>query len=157
MTPSRSLRFFHRVRQPAQDSSPWSRGHPPLTSCRLSNASFRQAVSRIISVKPGQRDNFQALTGEMVESSSGESGVLSYQRFVSEDGKIVYAYERYADSIAVLAHLRTFEKTFGGRFNVTVDRRRFTVFGNPTDELRRALDRFGATYLRPFGDFAYWA
>ena len=110
-----------------------------------------------LAVKPGQLDNFQALTGEMVESSSGESGVLSYQRFVSEDGKIVYAYERYADSVAALAHLQTFEKTFGGRFNVTVDRRRFTVFGNPTDELRRALDRFGATYLRPFGDFAYWA
>lgn len=40
-----------------------------------------------LAVKPGQLDNFQALTGEMVESSSGESGVLSYQRFVSETAK----------------------------------------------------------------------
>jgi hypothetical protein len=38
-----------------------------------------------------------------------------------------------------------------------VDRTRFTVFGNPSDELRELLDGFGATYLRPFDDFAYWA
>ena len=40
-------------------------------------------------IKPGQLDNFRALTGEMVESSRREAGVLSYERFVSEDGKFV--------------------------------------------------------------------
>lgn len=101
-------------------------------------------------IKPGQLDNFRALTGEMVESSRREAGVLNYERFVSEDGKFVYAYERYADSTAALAHLRTFEKMFSRRFLGMVDRRRFTVFGVPTDELRKVLDRFNAKYLRPF-------
>lgn len=101
-------------------------------------------------IKPGQLDSFRALTGEMVESSRRDAGVLGYERFVSKDGKFVYAYERYADSAAALAHLRTFEKKFGGRFLGMVDRRRFMVFGTPTDELKRVLDRFGATYLRPF-------
>jgi hypothetical protein len=39
---------------------------------------------------------------------------------------------------------------FSHRFLGMVDRRQFTVFGAPTDELRKVLDRFGATYLRQF-------
>jgi hypothetical protein len=31
------------------------------------------------------------------------------------------------------------------------------VFGDPSDELKGLLDGFGATYLRPFGNFKYWA
>ena len=108
-----------------------------------------------LAVKPGQLANFRALTGEMARSSRREPGVLIYERFVSEDGKFVHAYERYTDSAAAVAHLRTFEKKFAERFLAVVDRRRFTVFGIPTDALREILDRFGATYLRPFGDFAH--
>jgi quinol monooxygenase YgiN len=108
-----------------------------------------------LTVKPGQLNNFRALTGEMVESTRGEPGVLSYERFVSHDGNFVHAHERYADSAAALAHLRTFEEKFGGRFLEMVDWRSFVVFGTPTEELRKVLDRFGAMYLRPFGDFAY--
>jgi quinol monooxygenase YgiN len=109
-----------------------------------------------LAVKPGRLESFRALTGEMVEFTRRESGVLGYQRFVSDDGEFVHVYERYADSAAALAHLRGFATNFGDRFLVLVERRRFTVFGRPSDELRRFLDQFGATYLRPFGDFAYW-
>jgi quinol monooxygenase YgiN len=110
-----------------------------------------------LAVKPGQLNNFQALTGEMVEATRDEPGVLSYERFVTDDGRFVHVYERYVDSIAALSHLRTFEKNFGERFLSMVDRIRFTVFGNPSDELKSLLDGFGATFLRPFGDFKYWA
>jgi len=109
-----------------------------------------------LAVRPGQLDNFRALTGEMVESARREKGVLSYQRFVSGDGSAVHVYERYADSTAALAHLQMFEKRFSLRFRSMVERRRFSVFGTPTDELKALLDRFGATYHRPVGDFAYW-
>ncbi|SRR5712692_5737185 len=51
-----------------------------------------------LAVKPGELDNFRTLTEEMVECTRGEPGVLSYERFVSEDGKVVHVYERYADS-----------------------------------------------------------
>src|SRR5262245_36158373 len=41
-----------------------------------------------LAVKPSQLDNFQALTGEMVEATRRERGVLAYQRFVSADCKL---------------------------------------------------------------------
>ena len=51
-----------------------------------------------LAVKPGQIDNFRALTTEMVESASQEAGVLNYERFVSADGNFVHVYERYTGS-----------------------------------------------------------
>jgi quinol monooxygenase YgiN len=110
-----------------------------------------------LAVKPGQLDNFRTLTGEMVESTRNETGVLSYERFVSEDGRVFHVYERYADSASAMADLRTFVKKFSVRFLSMVERTRFTVFGSPSDELKRVLDGFGATYMLPFGDFPYWA
>ena len=105
-------------------------------------------------VKPGELDNFRELTREMVESTRGEPGVLSYERFVSQDGRVVHVYERYADSAAAVAHLRTFGKKFGRRFVGIVDRTRFTVYRTPSAELRGMLDKFDATYLEPFGGFS---
>ncbi len=107
-----------------------------------------------LAVKPGKLEDFRALTREMVESTRGEPGVLIYERFVSEDGKVVHIYERYADSAAALAHLRMLGEQFAGRFLGMVDRTRFTVFGTPSDAVRGVLDGFGATYLGPFGGFA---
>jgi quinol monooxygenase YgiN len=109
-----------------------------------------------LAVKPGQLDSFLELTGEMVGSTRNEPGVLSYQRFVGDDGKVVHAYERYVDADAALAHLRNFGEKFGERFLSMVDRMRFTVYGTPTAELKQLLDGFGAIYLRPFGVFDYW-
>jgi quinol monooxygenase YgiN len=109
-----------------------------------------------LAVKLGQIDNFRALTGEMVESTRKEPGVLSYERFVTDDAKFVHVYERYADSAAALAHFQEFRKKFGDRFLSMVERTEFTVYGNPTDELRGLLGGFAATYLKPFGDFEYW-
>jgi quinol monooxygenase YgiN len=110
-----------------------------------------------LAVKLGQLENFRALTAEMVESTRDDAGVLNYQRFVSEDGKVVHLYERYADSAAALAHLQAFGQKFGERFLRMVERTRFTVYGTPSDELRGVLDGFGASFLAPFDDFAYWA
>jgi quinol monooxygenase YgiN len=87
----------------------------------------------VLGVKPDELDNFRTLTAEMVESTRGEPGVLSYERFVSEDGKVVHVYERYVDSAAAVAHLLTFGRKFGGRFVGMVDRRRFTVYGTPSE------------------------
>jgi hypothetical protein len=84
----------------------------------------------------------------MVESARQVAGVLNYERFVSADG----VYERYTDSATAVAHLQSFTKNFSGRFMMMVERTHFTVFGNPSDELRGQLDQFGATYLTPFGD-----
>lgn len=53
-------------------------------------------------------------------------------------------------------HLRGFAAIFGERYASMVDRKRFVVFGDPSNELRSPLDKYEATYHRPFGRFAYW-
>ena len=108
-------------------------------------------------VRPEQLDNFRTLTAEMVAVTRREPGVLSYQRFVSEDGTTVYACERYSDSGAAVAHLETFAKRFATRFSAMVERKTFTVFGDPSAELKAVLDRFNPMYLKPLGDLEYWA
>jgi quinol monooxygenase YgiN len=107
-------------------------------------------------VRSGELANFEKLTGEMVASTRDEIGVLSYQRFVSDDRQTVHVYERYQNSEAAIAHLQKFAVTFGERYATMVDRKRFIVFGNPSGELRTLLDRYGVTYHKPFGPFAYW-
>jgi quinol monooxygenase YgiN len=109
-----------------------------------------------LAVKPRMLGDFTALTAEMVAATRAEPGVLSYQRFVSEDGARVDVYERYVDSGAALAHLEAFVARFGQRYAALVERRSFTVFGEPSVELRAFLDRFGAVYLKPLGGLAYW-
>ena len=109
-----------------------------------------------LAIRSGCLDDFEKLTGEMVNSTRSERGVLAYQRFISDDRRTVYVHERYEDSNAAVAHLRTFAAIFGERYASMVDRKRFVVFGDPSDELRTLLDRYGATYHRPFGRFPYW-
>ncbi|HMA00188.1 MAG TPA: antibiotic biosynthesis monooxygenase [Steroidobacteraceae bacterium] len=110
-----------------------------------------------LTIKPGQLETFGALTGEMVDSTRRELGVLSYQRFISEDRKTIHVFERYEDSAAALAHLQVFAEKFAARFQELVERKRFVVFGCPTAELKAALDGYGASYATLFGEFAYWA
>jgi hypothetical protein len=55
-----------------------------------------------------------------------------------------------------VTHLRKFGTLFGKRFATLARRKRFMVFGNPSDELRALLDRYEATYFKPLGSFAYW-
>ena len=53
--------------------------------------------------------------------------------------------------------MEAFAKRFASRFSALVERKAFTVFGYPSAELKAVLDRFNTTYLKPFGDFDYWA
>ena len=60
-------------------------------------------------------------------------------------------------SAPAAAHLEAFAKQFAERFSAMVERKIFTVFGNPSAELKAVLDKFNPIYLKPFGDFDYWA
>ena len=107
-----------------------------------------------LQVKPGQLEALRALTSEMVESTKSEVGALIYERFISDDSQIVHVFERYIDSTAALTHLLAFGKIYGERFSRMVDRKRFTVFGTPTRELREILDPLRATYVTAFAGFS---
>jgi quinol monooxygenase YgiN len=110
-----------------------------------------------LSVKPEQVGKLLALTGEMVMSATEEPGCLSYQRFISPDGQSLQVYERYLNSGAALAHLTIFFKRFAARYAGMVERTTFMVYGNPDEELGQMLDQFRPKYMRPFGNFDYWA
>lgn len=105
-------------------------------------------------VKPSQLGALRALTSEMVESTKREVGALIYERFISDDSQVVHVFERYIDSAAAVAHLIAFRKMYGERFAKMVDRRRFTVFGTPTPELKEILDPLGAEYVAAFAGFS---
>ena len=107
-----------------------------------------------LDVKPGQLAPFKALVRQIVDATSREPGTLAYQYAVSEDEQTVHIFERYRDSTAFVLHV---EQTFGGfaeRFLSFVSVRSLVVYGEPNAAARKALDSFGATYMRLFDGFA---
>ncbi len=106
-----------------------------------------------VEVKPGQLETFKQLVRDMVESTSPEPGTLSYEWFISDDGTLVHIYERYADSEALLTHFRGFLEKFAERFSASLDLKRFTVYGEPSDEVREALAVLNPIFLGTLGGF----
>lgn len=106
-----------------------------------------------LAVKPGELEHFRTLMNEMVESTRGEPGAMTYEWFLSEDGTAVHIYERYTDSAATMTHLGNFGAKFAQRFLSMIEPTRLTVYGTPSDEVKGVLNGFGATYLGPFGGF----
>ena len=109
-----------------------------------------------MAIRPGRLDGFEKLTGEMVAATRTEGGVLSYQRFISDDRQTVYVHESYESSKAAADHLRKFATAFGARYESMVERKHFIVFGDPSEELKGLLDIYGATFHKPFGSIFYW-
>ncbi len=107
-----------------------------------------------LKLKPGYGEPFEGLTKQMVDVARGEAGTVIYERFISDDGETIWVYERYANSSSAVAHLRNFANQFGERFNSMVARKRFTVFGSTSDELRGVLDEFDAKYLTRLAGFS---
>jgi quinol monooxygenase YgiN len=106
-----------------------------------------------LAVNPGQFDAVWALMEEMVASARAEPGALGYAWFVGEENRTVALYERYADSVAVLAHLATFGERFAPRFFAAMAPSRLTVFGDPSEEARQALAELNPVYLGFLGGF----
>jgi quinol monooxygenase YgiN len=107
-----------------------------------------------VDVKPGQLDRFRALMDEMVARTSEEETTLGYEWFISDDGGTVHVYEKYADSDAMVAHVRGFLANWATPLLEIVEVTRFTVYGDPSAEARTLLDGFGARYLGPLGGFS---
>ena len=107
-----------------------------------------------LAVREGQLENFRSLMHEMVESTRQESGTLGYEWFLSEDGSTCHLHERYADSAAAMVHLGNFGTKFAERFLACVQPTEFTVYGDPSDDVRQVVAGFGAAHLGPFGGFS---
>ena len=107
-----------------------------------------------VSVREGRLDDFHSLMNEMVESTQMETGTLSYEWFLSEDNTQCHICERYADSDAVMVHLGNFGSKFASRFMESVEPTSLSVYSEPTETVRSALDGLGAVYLGTFGGFS---
>jgi len=106
-------------------------------------------------ITPGELENFKALMNEMVTATrANEPGTLNYEWSIDTDNQSCHIYERYADSAAAMTHLGTFGEKFAGRFLAVLEPQRITVYGNPNDEVKKALSGFGAEFLAPIGGFA---
>jgi quinol monooxygenase YgiN len=82
----------------------------PITETHEMSVAEQVSWRVILSVRPDQLTNFKLLTREMVEATRQENGVLSYERFVTDDGRSVHVHERYKDSQAAVHHLREFKR-----------------------------------------------
>ena len=108
-----------------------------------------------LEVLPGRNDDFNALMEEMVRTTRDrEPGTLNYEWNTSADGTICHIYERYADSIAVIKHLESFNSKYAERFLAILKPTRFYVYGSPSQAVQSALAGFAPVYMRSANGFA---
>lgn len=106
-----------------------------------------------LSVRDGKLDDARELMKEMVAATREEPGAKGYEWFLGDDGKSCHINERYADSTAVMIHHGNFGAKFAERFVECFEPIKLLVYGDPSAEVRAALDGFGASYLGWPGGF----
>lgn len=98
-------------------------------------------------VHDGRQADFEKVAKEAVEyADANEPGTLIYDWYVADDGTRARAYELYASSDAVLAHLggKIVTEMFGP-LTQTAKLSAIEVFGPPSDNLVAAAERLPAT------------
>ena len=93
-----------------------------------------------LAIRDGMDADFRALMGEMAEATErNESQTLEYEWFVSDDGRRLHLWERYANEAAALAHLRNFDQRFARRFFTILRPERITLYGASVEGVRAAM------------------
>jgi quinol monooxygenase YgiN len=93
-----------------------------------------------LAVREGREADFHALMGEMAEATErNEHGTLDYEWYVSDDGRRLHIFERYADADAAMTHLGTFGERYMARFFDVLAPERLTLYGAPDERVRGAL------------------
>ncbi len=108
-----------------------------------------------VAIKEGQLENFKAVMKDMVEATrANEPATMNYQWFIAPDGVTCHVFERYANSAAVVAHLMSIRERFNERYWATVTPKHFTVYGNPSDEVRKIFAALDTVFMKPLEGFA---
>ncbi len=108
-----------------------------------------------LKVKEGQLENLKKLMSEMVDFvNQNEPDTLNYEWYLSDNEDTLHIYERYNDSAAVMTHLKGFGENFAERFMGCLDATGFTVYGNPSADVKEALAAFGPVYMSQANGFA---
>lgn len=102
-----------------------------------------------LTVREGRDADLQALMTEMVASTRrDEPGTLDYEWHLTDDGRQLHIFERYADAAAVMTHLATFGARYMGRFFDVLAPQRMTIYGPADDAVRAALAQLRPAVLR---------
>ena len=109
----------------------------------------------VTKIKEGELDNLRILMGELADTTkANEPESLNFECFISSDEKYCHLFENYSDSSATIVHMKTFLKNYGKRFMSALEIKSFTVYGNPTEELKVILDPLGVKYMYSFCGFS---
>lgn len=105
-------------------------------------------------VVDGRFDDLVALIEEVAaHCSATEPGLQRYDWFVDDDRSEVRVVEQYADSDAIRFHLQNYA-TFLPALAECRTPVRFTLLGDPDDELRDAMAERGALVFAPLATLA---
>ncbi|HEX8444784.1 MAG TPA: antibiotic biosynthesis monooxygenase [Allosphingosinicella sp.] len=105
-----------------------------------------------LTIDPANFEAFRALAAKIVESSRGEPDTLTYQWLVNEDRTTAHILERYR-MVGLLPHVEQTFSPHAEEFLSLAMIEKLYVYGDPTPEIRKKLDTFGAIYLSPFDGF----
>lgn len=108
-----------------------------------------------LEVREGREADLRTLMNEMVDAThSNEPGTLMYEWNFTDDGRRLFLYERYAGSAAAMTHIATFGSKFASRFFEILEPRGFTLFGNPSEDVKQALASPGMVIVSQRAGFA---
>ena len=86
---------------------------------------------------------------------ANEPDTIDYQFYLIRDGTKCIVHETYANSEAALAHNNSVaSKTILPKVFSISRISRFDVYGNPSEELQKALTSFGAQNFKLFAGFS---
>lgn len=106
-------------------------------------------------IKPGSIDQLKAMIVEMADrTEETEAGTLRYEWMISDDNSSAQVHERYRDSAAALTHLASFNENYAERLMMLVEPTGMTVFGSPSEALKKELSGVAPVYMHKAGGFA---
>ncbi len=105
------------------------------------------AIRGDLRVHDEMRDNVAAVVEKCIARvRENEPGTLLYDWYVSEDGARCIVFDTYEDSDAALFHMQNLGPLVGEL--AALGTLRLEVHGEPSDELRAAIDVMQPTYFR---------
>lgn len=107
-----------------------------------------------LAVREGRDAEFQSLMAEMAEATErDEPGTRDYEWYVSDDGRRLHLFERYADADAAMTHLGTFGERYMARFFTVLAPERLTLYGAPDARVRGAMARLAPSVMTQAAGF----
>ena len=107
-----------------------------------------------LTIHDGKFDSFERVAQEMIASTQREPGALGYEWCLSADRTRCRIVETYADSEAVLAHLKGPAVQDGiPKLLDTSSLNRFEVYGDPGPQAAAMLAGYGAEIFTPWCGF----